>query len=296
MLGAMQTGRDDKAVRSCIVTGASSGIGEACARALARAGFRVAIAARRADRLESLAKEIAQEGGMALPVACDLGDESATAGLVEKTLDAFGRIDVLVNNAGFSPAAAMEQLPRSEVVRTFEVNLISGLQLIGAVSPIMREQGGGRILNMSSLAGSVPAPMAVVYSSTKAAIDMASDCLRLELAPWNIEVSSIVPGFVDTDTFDNSREMARDLRADEANPYRQRMFDMDDFAKGQLKNAISPAQVADVVVKAATARRLRSRYYAPFGARLQATLLGAVPARLLERILLRLYKVPSPRV
>ena len=291
----MQTGPDDKAVRSCIVTGASSGIGEACARALARAGFRVAIAARRADRLETLAKEIAQAGGMALPVACDLGDEADTADLVEKTLDAFGRIDVLVNNAGFSPAAALEQLPRSEVRRTFEVNLLSGLQLAGAVSPVMREQGGGRILNMSSLAGSVPAPMAVVYSSTKAAIDMASDCMRLELAPWNIQVASIVPGFVDTDTFDNSREMARELRADENNPYRQRMFDMDEFAKGQLERAITPAQVADVVVRAATARRLRSRYYAPFGARVQATLLGAMPAGLLERILRSLYKVPSPR-
>ncbi len=277
------------------MTGASSGIGEASARALARAGFRVAIAARRADRLETLAKEIAQEGGLALPVPLDLVDESATAELVQKTLDAFGRIDVLVNNAGFSPAAALEQLPRSEVRRTFEVNLISGLQLVGAVSPVMREQGGGRILNMSSLAGSVPAPMAVVYSSTKAAIDMASDCLRLELAPWNIQVAAIVPGFVDTDTFDNSREMGRELRADESNPYRQRMFDMDEFAKRQLENAITPAQVADVVVRAATARRLRSRYYTPFGARLQASLLGAMPSAWLERILLRLYKVPTQR-
>jgi len=284
----------DGPVRSCIVTGASSGIGAASARALARAGYRVAIAARRADLLEELAKQIAQEGGVALPVPADLSDEGDTASLVRQTLDAFGRIDLLVNNAGYSPAAALEQLPRSEIRRAFEVNLISGLQLIGAVTPAMREQGGGRILNMSSLAGSVPAPIAVVYSATKAAIDTASQCLRLELSTWNIGVSVIVPGFVDTDTFDNSREMARDLRADEANPYRQLMFNLDDFANGQLERAISPEAVASVVVKAATARRLKSHYYAPFGARLQSTLLGAMPTPWLERILLKLYKVPAP--
>ena len=153
-----------------IVTGASSGIGEASARCLARAGFRVVIAARRAERLEHIAKEISQGGGVALPVATDLVDEAARSTLVRRSVDAFGRIDVLVNNAGFSPAAALEQLPMEELLRTFQVNLFAGLQLIGEVTPIMREQGGGRIVNMSSLAGSVPAPLAVAYAATKGAI------------------------------------------------------------------------------------------------------------------------------
>ena len=281
--------------RVAIVTGASSGIGEASARALATAGFRVAVAARRAERLEELAKGIGETGGEALAVPVDLADEDATRRLVRRTLDAFGRIDVVLNNAGFSPAAALEQLPRSEVRRTFEVNLLAGLQLIGEVTPVMRAQGGGRILNMSSLASRVPAPLAVAYSATKAGIEAATGCLRLELSSWNIELALIVPGFVDTPTFDNSRAMGAALRADPQNPYRQLMFDLDAFAKSQLDGALAPEDVATVVVKAATDRRLRARYYAPRSARLQSGLLGALPASWLDRILLRLYKVPAPQ-
>jgi len=281
--------------RVAIVTGASSGIGAASARCLARAGFRVATAARRAERLETLSKVIAREGGTILPVATDLADERATNRLVERTLDAFGRIDVLVNNAGFSPAAALEQLTRSEVRDTFEVNLFAGLQLVGRVVPVMREQGGGRILNMSSLAGKVPAPLAVAYAATKGALESATDCLRLELAPWRIRLSLIIPGFVDTPTFDNAREAARELRADPTNPYRQLMLDLDDFATAQLERALRPEDVGKIVLKAATARRPRERYYVPFSARLQSSLLRSLPERVLDRLLIRLYKVPAAR-
>jgi NAD(P)-dependent dehydrogenase (short-subunit alcohol dehydrogenase family) len=285
----MQT---DDMPRVAIVTGASSGIGEASARQLARAGFRVAVAARRGDRLEALSKAIAQEGGDALPVTTDLSDELQTKRLVERTLDTYGRIDVLVNNAGFSPAGALEQLPRSEVLRTFQVNLLAGLQLIGEVTPLMRKQGGGRIINMSSLAGQVPAPLAVVYAGTKGALEAATACLRLELAAWKIRLSLIIPGFVDTPTFDNTREAAQPLRNDLANPYRQLMFDLDDFATKQLRSALSPDDVAKVVVVAATAARPRERYYVPFSARLQSSLLRALPERVLDRLLIRLYKLP----
>ncbi len=276
-----------------LVTGASSGIGAASALCLARAGFRVVLAARRAERLEALGKTIAQEGGSVLPVATDLADERATQRLVERTLERFGRIDVLVNNAGFSPAAALEQLPRADVRGTFEVNLFAGLQLVACVVPVMREQGGGRILNMSSLASKVPAPLAVAYAATKGALESATDCLRLELAPWRIRLSLIIPGFVDTPTFDNSREAAQALRADPANPYRQLMLDLDDFATAQLKRALRPEDVGRVVVRAATARRPRERYYVPFSARLQTSLLRSLPERVLDRLLLRLYKVPA---
>ena len=285
----------DSEAKVAIVTGASSGIGEASARCLARAGFRVAIAARRAERLERIAKEISQEGGVALPVATDLCDDAARSALVRRTVDAFGRIDVLVNNAGYSPAAALEQLPMHELLRTFQVNLFAGLQLIGEVTPIMREQGGGRIINMSSLAGSVAAPMAIAYVATKSALESATDCLRLELAPWKIRLSLIIPGFIDTATFDNTRKAAEGLRNDPENPYRQLMFDLDEFAKSSLKGALPPSAVGEVVVKAATARRPRSRYYVPFSAKLQSLFLGYLPDSLLDRLLIKLYKVPAPR-
>lgn len=283
----------DSARPVAIVTGASSGIGEASARCLAAAGFRVVLAARRAERLERLAKQIEQAGGVALPVPVDLADEDATHTLVARTLDAFGRIDVLLNNAGFSPAAANEQIARSELRRTFDVNLFGALQLAGEVTPIMRAQGGGRILNMGSLGGSVAAPLAIPYSATKAGMDAATRGLRLELAPFGIHVALIVPGFVDTETFDNSRASSEHLRADTTNPYLKMMVDLDEFAAANTKNALPPEEIGKVVVQAATARRPKPRYYAPFSARLQNGFLGLLPESWVHRLLLRIYKIEA---
>lgn len=277
-----------------IVTGASSGIGEASARCLAEAGFRVVLAARRGDLLADLAKRIERDGGEALPLATDLADEAATHALVARTLERFGRIDVLLNNAGFSPAAANEQISRTELRRTFDVNLLGALQLAGEVAPVMRAQGGGRILNMGSLAGSVAAPLAIPYAATKAGIDAATRGLRLELAPFGIHVALIVPGFVDTPTFDNSRAASEHLRADRTNPYLQLMIDLDEFARANMKNALPAEAIGRVVVEAATAKRPKARYYAPVSARLQNTFLGLLPDALVHRILLKVYKIPKP--
>lgn len=278
-----------------IVTGASSGIGEAAARCLARAGFRVVVAARRAELLEQLAKEIEEAGGTALPVAVDLGEEADTSLLIARTLEAYGRIDVLLNNAGFSPAAALEQIPRSELRRTYEVNLFSGLQLAAEVVPIMREQGGGRILNVGSLAGYVAAPLAIPYAGTKAAIDASTRGLRLEVAPFGIHVSLIIPGFVDTPTFDNSRAASEHLRADQSNPYLKIMFDLDEFAKSNMKNALEPEVLGQLIVEAATARRPKNTYYAPLSAHLQRRFMGLLPEGLVHRILLGIYKIKAKR-
>jgi short-subunit dehydrogenase len=276
-----------------IVTGASSGIGEAAARCLAAAGFRVALAARRAERLEALAKEIEQAGGEAVPAPVDLSDPEAPAALVAKTVEAFGRVDVLLNNAGYSPAAANEQLSGAELRRTFDVNLFSALQLAGAVTPTMREQGGGRILNMGSLGGTVAAPLAIPYAATKAGMDAATRGLRLELAPFGIHVALIVPGFVDTETFDNSRASSEHLRADRTNPYLKMMVDLDEFAAANTKNAIAPEVIGRLVVEAATARRPKARYYAPYSAKLQGTFLGLLPDAWVHRLLLRIYKIEA---
>jgi len=276
-------------VRVVIVTGASSGIGEAAARRLARGGFRVVAAARRIARLEAMAKELAAGGAEVLPLAIDLAEESATHELVERTLETFGRIDVLVNNAGYSPASAVEQLSRDDLRHTFDVNLISQLQLVSEIVPVMREQGGGRIINIGSMAASVAAPMAVVYSATKAGIEAASQCLRLELLPWNITVSLIIPGFVATEAFETAKNQGRSLREDPANPYRPLMFDLEDFANDQLRGALSPDDVARVIERAATARRPKGRYFAPRQGRMQRGLLGLIPDRLRDRLLLQMY-------
>lgn len=279
--------------RVALVTGASSGIGEAAAIALAREGYDVALVARRADRLERCAKRIEEAGRRAIPIAADLADDEQTARVAREAYEAFGRIDLLVNNAGYSPGAAIEQFSRDELRHIFDVNLLSGLQLIGAVTPIMRSQGGGRIVNVGSVAGMIPAPLAIPYGATKVGMHAATDALRLELAPFGIRLALVIPGFVDTAVFDNAREGATHLREDPDNPYRQTMFDLDELAKKNLENALSPEDIAKVIVRAATARRPRRRYYAPFSAELQARFMGWLPGAAKDALLKRVYGVET---
>ncbi len=276
---------------TAIITGASSGIGEATARALAAEGYEVALIARRAERLEMLAKRIEEAGGRAFPIVADLADEAATDRAAREALDALGRIDLLVNNAGYSPGAAIEQFSRPEIRHIFDVNLFSALQMIGTVTPLMREQGGGRIINVGSVAGMIPAPLAVPYGASKIGMHAATDALRLELAPFGIRLALVIPGFVDTAVFDNAREGAKHLREDPTNPYRQTMFDLDELAKKNLKNALSPDDVAAVILRAATARRPKERYYAPASTRLQTGFLGLLPSRVLDALLRRVYGI-----
>ena len=277
--------------RVAIVTGASSGIGEASARSLAARGFKVLLAARRLEAMERIAKEIEASGGHALPVATDLGDEEQTRALAQRALDTYGRVDVLLNNAGYAPAGALEDVPRDEIRRVFEVNLFGGLQLAGELAPIMRDQGGGRIINMSSIAARVPAPLAVLYGATKGAIESATNSLRIEVSPWKIHCSLVIPGFVATDTFDNTREWSEPFREDPSNPYQKLFLDMDDFATGQLRSAITPHDVGEVVALAATARRPRERYYVPLSSRIQGSALSMLPDRVSDFVLRRVYGV-----
>jgi short-subunit dehydrogenase len=291
MLGEMTTRTTSLTRRAAIVTGASSGIGEATARRLAKNAFDVAIIARRKDRLEALAAEIRQAGGRAIPISADLADEGETARAARDALEGLGRIDLLVNNAGYSPGRAIEQATRQELRHIFDVNLFSALQLIGAVTPQMRSQGSGLIINIGSMAGLIPAPLAVPYATTKIGMHAATDALRLELAPFGIKLSLVIPGFVDTAVFENAREESQFLRDDVTNPYRKTMFDLDELAKKNLRNALSPDDVARVVLRAVNARRPKERYYAPFSVKIQHTLLDLLPARLRDAILLRVYKL-----
>ncbi len=280
--------------RIAIVTGASSGIGEATARVLAAEGYEVALIARRAERLDMLTKEIEEAGGRALPIVADLADEEATDHAARLALESFGQIDLLVNNAGYSPGAAIEQFTRSQLRHIFDVNLFAALQMIGAVTPVMRRQGSGRIVNVGSVAGMIPAPLAIPYGATKVGMHAATDALRLELAPWGIRLALVIPGFVDTAVFDNAREGAQHLREDPTNPYRQTMFDLDELAKKNLKNPLSPEDVAAVILRAATARRPKERYFTPLSARVQTGLLGMLPSRMLDSVLGRVYGIKMP--
>ncbi len=276
-----------------IVTGASSGIGEATARRFARGGFAVVLAARRRDLLDRIAEDIIRSGGVALSVPTDLADAAQTSSLVHRTLDEYGRVDVLVNNAGYSPPYALEQLDRSQLRHVFDVNLLSGMQLIGELTPTMRDQGGGRVVNVSSLARYVGAPFVTAYSATKGGMEAMSAAARIELAPWNILMTVVVPGWVDTPIHDF--DAGKEMREDPNNPYRELQDNLEQFARGQLESAISSEDVAEVIWKAATVPNPKPHYFAPRSARTAVRMFAMMPHKLAERILRGMYKWELPR-
>lgn len=179
-----------------IVTGASSGIGEATAREFARAGATTVLAARRLERLERLADEIRQMGGDALPVKTDLTDVDQIANLVHTTLSNFGRIDILANIAGWGLYDWFEELSAEELRMHYDVNIIGMAELTRQVIPVMKSQRSGFILNMSSYVSRISVPPLTVYTSTKYAVEGLTDGLRRALLPWGITVIRIHPSSV----------------------------------------------------------------------------------------------------
>jgi len=182
-----------------IVTGASSGIGEATAEALAEEGATVVLAARRVDELEALADRIESAGGETLVVPTDVTDEDDVDSLVDTVVDELGRIDVLVNNAGVMLLEPLERADRSNLRQMVEVNLIGLMDLTHAVLPIMQDQDGGHIVNVSSVAGRKTMANASGYNATKFGVNAFTDALRQEVTTQNVRTTIIEPGAVDTE-------------------------------------------------------------------------------------------------
>lgn len=172
-----------------MITGASSGIGQATARAALQAGARVILLARRKDRLDALA----DGSGKALAVACDVTQPGQIANAVRQGLARFGRIDVLINNAGQGLYAAVEEIEAADFRALLELNLIAPLMMMQAVIPPMRRQGAGRIINVSSGATLATYPGSAAYTSSKPGLNMLSGVARLELAEAGITVSTVYP-------------------------------------------------------------------------------------------------------
>lgn len=180
-----------------LITGASSGIGEATARALAKAGAVVVLGARRTDRLEGLAAEITAEGGKAMYRSLDVTSREDVQAFADAALSAFGRIDVIVNNAGVMPLSPMASLKVDEWDRMIDVNIKGVLYGIAAVLPVMNRQGSGHVINISSIGGLAVSPTAAVYCATKYAVRAISDGLRQESE--NIRVTCVYPGVVESE-------------------------------------------------------------------------------------------------
>lgn len=181
-----------------IITGASSGLGEATAHRLAKGGAKLVLAARREERLKQLADAIVEEGGNAVYQVTDVTDRDQVEALAKVARDQYGRIDVLVNNAGLMPLSPLDQLKVDEWEQMIDVNIKGVLYGIAAVLPTMREQQTGHIINLSSVAGHVVFPAASVYCATKFAVKALSEGIRQE-SNGEIRATNISPGAVDTE-------------------------------------------------------------------------------------------------
>lgn len=189
--------------RIALVTGASSGIGEATALALAEAGAKVAIAARRRDRLDALAAQLAKLGAEPMVLTADLASEQEAQRIVKEAEAHYGRLDILVNNAGVMYLEPVEQADLGRWRRMLELNVLSLIASTQAALPGMRERRDGHVVNISSTAGRVANPNAAAYSATKFGVVAFSEALRREVYQHNIRVTVIEPGVVETELRDH---------------------------------------------------------------------------------------------
>ncbi|MBX0294513.1 SDR family oxidoreductase [Haloarcula nitratireducens] len=219
-----------------LITGASSGIGEATAESLAEEGVNVALAARREDELAQLADRIESSGGDALVVPTDVTDEDEVKELVDRTHDEFGRIDILVNNAGVMLLEQVESADTDNFQQMVDVNLSGLMAVTHAVLPIMQQQGSGHVVNISSVAGRKSFPGSSAYSATKFGVNGFSRGLRKEVTGENdIRVTRIEPGFVDT-------ELADHIPEDEQREQTQQMLEsMDALTPEDIARSITYA-------------------------------------------------------
>ncbi|REG86176.1 SDR family oxidoreductase [Winogradskyella sediminis] len=201
-----------------IITGASSGIGEATAKKLAKDGAKVVLMARREDKLKALKDTIENDGGTALVVSGDVIKKDNFDQVVDATVKAYGKIDGLINNAGLMPLSFVEKLKTDEWEQMVDVNIKGVLNGVAAVLPKMKTNNGGHIINISSMAAHRYFPGGAVYCATKSAVKMFSEGLRQELAPkYGINVTSIEPGAVateltDTITDEDIKENIQDMQ------------------------------------------------------------------------------------
>jgi NAD(P)-dependent dehydrogenase (short-subunit alcohol dehydrogenase family) len=269
--------------RVALVTGGSSGIGERTAIRLTEAGFTTYAVARRVDRMKSLA----QAGVTTFDM--DVTDDASMTAGIERILGEHGRVDVLVNNAGYGSYGAVENVPIDEARRQFEVNVFGLARLTQLVTPGMRERGDGRIINISSVGGKFYEPLGAWYHATKFAVEGFSDSLRLELAPYGIRVVIVEPGPIRTEwntiardkLVENSAGTAYEAQAEGV---RARMESGDDPMVSS-----GPDVVAKAIAKAATTRRPRTRYPVGRGARSIVTARRLLPDRAFDAIIRRLY-------
>jgi short-subunit dehydrogenase len=265
--------------RTAIVTGASSGIGRASAEALARAGYTVFGTSRR-------------QGGNSpagvTMLTCDVTDGAAVEALVSQVLSQTGRIDLLVNNAGVGMFGGAEESSLAQVLALFDVNLFGVIRMTNAVLPSMRRRGEGRIVNIGSVLGLIPAPYSAHYSAVKHALEGYSESLDHEVRAFNIRVSVIEPAYVRTVFDQNGIQPDAVLRE-----YDQARAGVEALLRDVMPKADLPEVVAKMVVKAATDAHPRRRYAAGKAARQVSMLRRFAPAEMFDKSLRKQFRLPA---
>jgi NAD(P)-dependent dehydrogenase (short-subunit alcohol dehydrogenase family) len=251
-----------------LVTGASSGVGRATALALAARGHRVF----------GTSRSPAQETDAVRMLPLDVRDDASVAACVAAVTGAAGRLDVLVNNAGFEQAGALEELSLEEARAQFETNFFGLVRMVNAALPIMRGQRSGRIVNVGSLSGLAPIPFLGMYSASKFAVDGYTEALRHEVGPLGILVSQVEPGFLRTSMMSNRKPPARTIA--DYDQWRERAF----AAIREYEEKGPGAElVAETIVRIVTSGRPRLRYLVGGQARFVANLRRFAPEAAFER-------------
>lgn len=244
-----------------LVTGASSGIGESTALKLKELGYAVYGAARRVDRMRSLTKSDIRV------LAMDVTDDASMQAGIDRIVAETGRIDVLVNNAGYGSYGAVEDVPMAEARAQFEVNVFGAVRLIQLVLPHMRAQRSGTIVNITSMGGKIHTPLGAWYHGTKFALEAISDCLRMEVAPFGIDVVVIEPGGIKTEWAGIATHKLRETSGHGAYAAQARAMAQSMVGEASVKRQSPPQLIADTIAKAAAASMPKTRYAVGFGAR-----------------------------
>lgn len=245
-----------------LITGCSTGIGRDLARTLSRSGYTVVATARNLETLKDL--------NVALKLSLDVTQSESIQQVVERTLRQFGRIDVLVNNAGYAIQGALEEISTEQLHRLFDVNVYGVQRMIQSVVPVMRAQEAGRVINISSIAGKLVTPVNGAYSASKFALEAISDALRLELKSFGIQVVIIEPGAIKTHFDETVQSYSGILTANRASPYHSLYRKSRQFAEQMRHQESGPEVVSRAIQQAIEAAPPKARYVVamPFSGRL----------------------------